>query len=63
MSGKQSRQRRVEAVKAAQKAVYEAKGLGENIKCPFDNERQARIFDDYVLKWLNIYWRHKYEKP
>lgn len=46
-SGKQSRAKRVEAVKAAQRYVY----YGEEMPYDFD-ERQIRIFAKYVKQLL-----------
>lgn len=46
-SGKQSRAKRVEAVKAAQRYVY----YGEEIPSDFD-ERQIRIYNKYVKQLL-----------
>jgi hypothetical protein len=47
MSGKQSRARRVEAVKAAQRYVY------YNEEMPYDfDERQIRVFTKYVKQLL-----------
>lgn len=46
-SGKQSRARRVEAVKAAQRYVY----YGEEMFLHFD-ERQIRIYNKYVKQLL-----------
>lgn len=45
-SGKQSRAKRVEAVKAAQRYVY----YGEDMPLHFD-ERQVRIFSKYVTQF------------
>lgn len=57
MSGKASRERRKEAVKAARESVYKGKGTGG--KNPFDNERQTRIFEQYVTQFENMYAAHK----
>jgi len=46
-SGKQSRARRVEAVKAAQRYVY----YNEEMPSDFD-ERQVRIYNKYVKQLL-----------
>jgi hypothetical protein len=56
MSGKNSRERRKDAVNKAREAVYTAKGVAHLIVNPFDDERCHRIFNEYVSRWLNIYW-------
>lgn len=59
MSGKASRERRKEAVNNARKAVYAANGVTAIIVNPYTDERCYRIFNKYVLQWLNIYWKHE----
>lgn len=56
MSGKQSRQRRLEAVRRAREDVYRHKG-GNMPKPPFDNERQNRIYATAYAAIRDIYWR------
>lgn len=55
MSGKASRERRVNAVKLAKQAVYDSEGDVGKITNPFDDERCARIFEEYVDKWILLY--------
>ena len=58
MSGKQSRARRVEAVKAAKDGVYRLRGEGVPHN-PFTDLRQRRIFDKYASKFREEYRRHE----
>ena len=54
MSGKNSRQRRKDAVNKARDDVY--KNNGEMfIVNPFDNERQARIYAKHYPMFMNTY--------
>ena len=56
MSGKQSRERRLEAVRKAKADVYANNG-GPRTNQPFDNERQARIYNKTYDEWQDHYNR------
>jgi hypothetical protein len=57
MSGKNSRQRRKDAVNAARDAVYSSKGAdySDDMMPKNFDERQRRIFQKYYYQLLNQY--------
>lgn len=58
MSGKGSRERRVEATRRAVADVYAMRGA-DMPRPPFGNDRQDRIYAAQYAKYRRSYWHHE----